>query len=42
MFSNSMLHGRRKDFFQGGTNRGFSWGSQKYFCREAKSGIISF
>jgi len=26
-------HGRREDFFQGGTTSGFSRGSQKYFRR---------
>ena len=34
--------GRRKDFFQGGANRGFSKGSQKDIRRGAKSGKILF
>jgi len=35
------IHGWRKDFFQRGTNSGFSRASRKYFFKGVKSGEIS-
>jgi len=39
-FFSTPVHGRRKDFFQGEANSGFSRGSQKDFTGGGKSGQI--